>query len=321
MSFQTSISSPVVLIFFNRPELTAQVFAKIKEARPPKLFLISDGPRSGTPVEVEKVAASRMVVAEIDWPCEVFRNYSDVNLGCRQRVISGLDWVFSQVDRAIILEDDCLPNSDFFRFTDELLERYAQDERVGSIAGTNPLEHFSNHAGESYSFSRRPDIWGWATWARVWKKYDGDIGDWPAQQKTNLLVENFHNRRAIRYWRLALSGVYKKILDTWDIQLTYHLLKTGQVSVFPVKNLVANIGFGPDATHTLDAKNELANLTTFRMDSPLIHPNSIEVNVKYDKERDSRYSPALWKLWLSEITRRLPRPIYYFLGAVYNRLR
>lgn len=320
MSVKRVLSSPVVLIFFNRPALTEKVFESIRNARPHKLFLVSDGARQSVPGESDRVSACREIVAKVDWPCEVFWNYSDENLGCRKRVISGLDWVFSQVDRAIILEDDCLPGPDFFRFTDELLEYYESDYRIGLISGTNTLDSLPGVAS-SYFFSKRPGIWGWATWSRVWREYDGDISDWPSQRKTKLLSENLHTREAIRSWKHGLNGVYKEIIDTWDTQLTYHFFKTGQLSITPSKNLISNIGFGPDATHTTDLNSAAANLATSDIDFPLVHPITYEVNLTFDREQDIRFSPALWDLLAGEITRRLPPRVYSFARAIYHGLR
>jgi hypothetical protein len=233
--------------------------------------LISDGPRPKRAGEGEEVAACRELVAQIDWECNVFRNYADQNLGCRQRVISGLDWVFSQVDSAIILEDDCVPNPDFFRFTDELLHRYEKDESVGAVCGTNALEKPTLTYG-SYFFSKMPAIWGWATWARVWTEYDGAVRDWPRKKQEGLLSKVLGNRSAIRYWTYSLDGVYRDRIDTWDYQFSYLLWRTNQLAIIPAKNLISNIGFGPNATHTYDTASALSNLKTSEIVFPWCTP-------------------------------------------------
>lgn len=157
-SFRLTIS--VVLLVFNRPSVTSRVFAAIRETRPTRLFIIADGPREGRSSDVASCAEVRRIVACIDWPCEVSRNYSDVNLGCKKRVASGLDWVFQQVEEAIILEDDCLPDPTFFRFCQELLGRYRDDEKVMSICGSNPLRTWKADI-QGYHFSLNGGIWGW----------------------------------------------------------------------------------------------------------------------------------------------------------------
>ena len=131
------LKTPVAFIIFNRPDTTERVFAEIVKAKPPKLLVVGDGPRANREGDAAKVAAARAITKRVDWPCEVLTNFSEVNLGCKVRVSSGLDWVFEQVPEAIILEDDCLPHQTFFRFCEELLERYRDDQRIGMISGDN----------------------------------------------------------------------------------------------------------------------------------------------------------------------------------------
>jgi hypothetical protein len=319
MSVTQVFSSPIALIFFNRPDQTEKVFWQIREAKPTRLFLISDGPRTSVRGEREKVEACRKIVADIDWPCEVLRNYSDQNLGCKRRVISGLDWVFSYVNSAIILEDDCLPSEDFFSFTDELLKRYEQNERVGAICGTNLLES-SSSTTDSYFFSKLPSIWGWATWARVWRKYDGEIKNWPANKHSGFLSKVLGDTKAIRYWSDSLDEVYRSHLDTWDYQFTYHLWQSDQLAVIPSENLISNIGFGLNATHTLDSRSSLANIKTSKMVFPLNHPVEISPKSDFDKKISGLF-PGRWRIHAGRIVKSLPGPIVALLQWVYSKLR
>lgn len=316
----TQLASPVVLFIFNRPVEAERVFEQIRQARPSRLFIVGDGARPNRSGELELVERSREIVSRIDWPVQLSTNFSDENLGCKKRIVSGLDWVFSKVDSAIILEDDCLPRPDFFRFTDQLLEHFRDNEQVGAIAGTNPLEGFSvTH--DSYVFSRLHSVWGWATWARVWKNYDGDILDWPDKRNSSLLSDNLSTGKAISYWRHALDGVYKESIDTWDYQLTYLLFKTGQLSIVPTKNLVANIGFGPSATHTLDSFSSLSNLKTSRLSFPLAHPTEIRQDLQFDGELQSRFVPARWRWWVNNTVPYLPRFLVSALRRIYVLVR
>jgi hypothetical protein len=172
------IKTPVAFLVFNCPDTTIRVFEEIRCARPPKLLVVADGPRADRPGEADKCQAVRAVIETVDWPCEVLKNYSDVNLGCKIRVSSGLDWVFEQVEEAIILEGDCLPHPTFFRFCEELLETYRDDERIGMISGDN--FQFGRKRGDaSYYFSRYNHIWGWASWRRAWQHYDRNMAIWP----------------------------------------------------------------------------------------------------------------------------------------------
>lgn len=156
----------IVFLIFNRPEETARTFAAIKAARPSTLLVVADGPRLDRAGEQELCARTRTVIDGVDWPCEVLRNFADANIGCGRRVSSGLDWAFSQVDEAVILEDDCLPDPSFFPYCDELLERYRTDERIMMVSGNN-FQNGASRTWDSYYFSRLPHCWGWATWRRA----------------------------------------------------------------------------------------------------------------------------------------------------------
>ena len=172
-----NLTKPVVLIIFNRPKLTEVVFQAIREAKPPKLFLVADGPRPNRPDDIPRCAAARKVVEKVDWDCEVLRNYADENMGCGCRPASGITWVFSQVEEAIILEDDCVPSPSFFPFCQELLDRYRTDERVMHIGGMN-WQSGHRRSPFSYFFSKYPQCWGWATWRRAWAHYDFTMRYW-----------------------------------------------------------------------------------------------------------------------------------------------
>ena len=161
--------TPVAFLIYRRPDLTARVFEAIARAKPPVLLVVADGPKDAG--EEARCAAAREVIEKVDWPCEVRRNYSDANLGCRERVATGLDWVFRQVEEAILLEDDCLPSPDFFAFCEAMLERFRNDDRVGHVSGSNSDRGRASRE-TSYYFSRYSTIWVWATWRRAWKDYD-----------------------------------------------------------------------------------------------------------------------------------------------------
>jgi hypothetical protein len=193
------MNTPVVLIVFNRPDPTAQVFAAIREAQPSQLFLISDGPRANRPDDLEKCRAVRAVIDQVDWPCDVQTNYAEKNMGCKYRVASGLDWVFSVVEEAIILEDDCLPHPSFFKYCEELLEKYRDDRRIGIISGHNNLFGYRRSA-DSYYYSNIPYIWGWATWRRTWEAYDFNISLWPEVRDSNRLKDIFKHAIEVNTW-------------------------------------------------------------------------------------------------------------------------
>jgi hypothetical protein len=269
---------PVAFFVFNRPAVTKIVFDRIRQARPPVLMLIGDGPRHNRAGESDACRQVRQIVERVAWPCEVLKNYSDTNLGCGARVASGLDWVFQQVEEAIILEDDCLPDSTFFRFCSELLERYRDEQRVMQIAGSNLL--FGRRAtDDSYYFSRYSQCWGWATWRRAWRHFDFDMHSWKENREACLAKFTHNGERA--FWQHGWDSIAAKRLDTWDYQWSLSVLNANGLSITPAVNLVSNLGFGFDATHTrsrLLALHQAARAMEF----PLRHPRQIERNCTAD---------------------------------------
>lgn len=265
----------IALIIFNRPDLTERVFTEIALARPPKLLVIADGPRSGRADDVEKCAATRAIVDRVNWPCEVLKNYSDVNLGCGRREASGMTWIFEQVEEAIILEDDTLPHPTFFRFCEELLDKYRDDRRVMHISGDNWL-FGQREISHSYYFSRYCLSWGWASWRRAFQLYDPEIKLWPALRKTSWLTDILGDPRSVEYWSEIFDWTHEGIdkVDTWDFQWLFTIWAHHGLSVLPSRNLVSNLGFNrEDAVHTRGgARDPLNKLATAEMIFPLRHP-------------------------------------------------
>ncbi|GJL83672.1 MAG: hypothetical protein DHS20C01_33060 [marine bacterium B5-7] len=272
-SFQQPLNTPVVLIVFNRPESTTRVFEAIRNAKPKQLLVIADGPRVEHPEDVERCAAARAVIDGIDWDCEVQTCFSNTNLGTRKRVVSGLDWVFSIVDEAIILEDDCVPHSTFFSFCEDMLNRYRDDSSVLTISGNN-FQFRPQPDDDSYTFSRYPLIWGWATWRRSWMRYDESLEKWPELRNSDWLKTIFGNTDSIRYWSYLFENTYNGF-DTWDFQLCFASFLSGALNIHPNVNLVSNIGFGKDATHTWDKGDPFAAIPALAMQFPLSHPPTV----------------------------------------------
>ena len=264
------LAVPVAFVIFNRPDTTERVFAEIARARPPKLLVVGDGPRPNRPGEAGKVAATRDIIERVDWDCEVLTNYSEANLGCRNRVASGIDWVFEQVPEAIILEDDCLPDPTFFRYCEELLERYRDDQRISMIGGSN-FQFGRRRSEASYYFSRYNHIWGWASWRRAWRHYDRRAATWPALRDGGWLQTLIRGADERRYWARVFQAVHEEKIDTWDYQWNLAAWSQGMVAIVPETNLIANIGFGAGATHTRGA-SPYAAMKTGAMAFPLRHP-------------------------------------------------
>jgi hypothetical protein len=267
-----NLKTPVAMFVFNRPDTTFRVFEEIRLARPPKLYLIADGPRSGKVGEKEKCEEVRSIIDNVDWPCEVKKNYSDINLGCKFRVSTGINWVFENEEEAIILEDDCLPHPSFFRFCEELLERYRHDERIGMISGDNYLFNLKPRDA-SYYFSTYPHIWGWASWRRAWNNYDVEIKLWKQLKDSIFVKDILRNRIAIIYWTTIFNQVYDGKIDTWDYQWVFTCWHKNYLSVTASVNLVSNIGFDNEATHKQLKK--FADMKNTDIEFPLSHPKII----------------------------------------------
>ena len=268
--------APVALIIFNRPDVTARVAEAIAKAGPPQVFVVADGPRPDRPGEAEKCAATRAVIERIDWPCKVVKKYSDKNLGCGSGPANGIDWVFEQTDRAVILEDDCLPHPTFFPYCDDLLERYRDDERIMQIAGSN-FQCGRKRGNASYFFSRFKICWGWATWRRAWRHMDMGVKRWPELRETSWLIDLVGDARAAQYWADKFEGAYHAggAIDYWDYQWLFATWVRNGLCIMPNVNLISNIGFGKDATHTTWTGSKWANLPLAEMPFPLHHPSRI----------------------------------------------
>lgn len=265
------LNTPVAFIIFNRPDTTERVFAEIAKAKPPKLLVVGDGPRASRVGEADRVAATRAIIDRVDWVCEVLTNFSEINLGCKRRVSSGIDWVFDQVEEAIILEDDCLPHPTFFRFCEELLGRYRHDQRISQINGINfQFGHRINN--DSYYFSNNCHIWGWASWRDRWQNnYDVDMKSWPQIRDEGRLADWVCSQAEQDYWGRIFEQGYQGKVDTWDYQWDFACRLNGQVAVLPNRNLISNIGFGQNATHTTGG-SVLSNMQEEEMQFPLRHP-------------------------------------------------
>lgn len=294
---------PVVLILFNRPEPVARVFAAVRAARPLRLLLIADGPRADHPADRENCAAARAAVAGIDWPCRVSRLYAEENLGCRRRIVSGLDWVFAEEEAAIVLEDDCLPDATFFPYCAELLARYRDDARVMTIGG-HRMQGSSTVEGPSYRFSRYPSLWGWAAWRRSWRRFDADLGEWPALAATDWIERLFADPRAASYWRLLFNQV-RAGFDAWDHAMSFACFRHGALSIHPSVNLVANIGFGADATHTRQPGHPAAKRRARATAFPLVPPPAVAADAAADARIEEWVYGGTWPFLFAQIRARL----------------
>jgi hypothetical protein len=277
-----TLSTPVIFIIFNRPDLTAKVFEAIRKVQPQKLLIVADGARFDRPNEAEKCRESRAVIETLDWDCDVLKNYSDVNLGCGVRVATGLDWAFSQVEEAIVLEDDCLPAPSFFNFCEKMLEHYRDDERIMHISGDNSCNQ--NRTRDSYYYSKYGHIWGWATWRRAWQHYDYRMKSWTAFKQAGLLGLICEDSYEQKYWTNIFDQMYEnpQVINTWDFQWLYTCWAQSGLAIAPNQNLVANLGFNQtSAAHTLgdDPRAGLATTDIWKIQHPLFMVRHREADI------------------------------------------
>jgi hypothetical protein len=287
------LTTPIGFFVFNRPDYTRRVLEVIRQAKPQEIFLVADGPRPNHPGESALCQEVRETLEEgINWPCAVRRDFSEKNLGCAERISSGLRWVFDQVDRAIILEDDCLPDPTFFTFSQELLARYEDDPKIGMIAGTN-YRSTGSLRSESYFFSRHGSIWGWATWRRAFAGYEATMADWRNSVKPGDLGSHWGDWRSRLLHRTMFDLCREGAVKTWDIPWVFHLARNRMLSIVPRVNLVTNIGVSGTRGRGGDRNN---NLPTQPMTFPLNHPEEASPETQYDRYVSKRH--RIFRDWL-----------------------
>ncbi|MEO0375510.1 MAG: glycosyltransferase family 2 protein, partial [Cyanobacteria bacterium P01_A01_bin.17] len=267
------MKTPVIFIIFNRPDSTQKVFDAIRRAEPEKLLVIADGPRTNRDGEAEKCSITRGIIDQVDWKCKVINNFSEQNMGCAKRISSGLDWAFSIVEEAIILEDDCIPEPTFFSFCEELLERYRDDKRIASISGQN-VQFGRKRTNYSYYFSCFNHCWGWATWRRAWQHFDFEITLWPEVRDQNFLVDILGEPHAVNYWSNVFQSLYEGTSrqDSWAQRWTLSCWLQNSLGILANENLITNIGSGPDSTHGMRRGGPYDRMLTRPLDLPLRHP-------------------------------------------------
>lgn len=282
----------VAIIVFNRPDVVRQLVARLADLRPKTLFVISDGARPHKSGEAELVDVVRKQIAGVSWPCEIFTDYAPENLGCRRRVVSGLNWVFAHVEEAIILEDDCLPTPSFMGYAAELLERFRDDSRIGSVCGSLSVPSIPPIDGD-YFFSRYNLFTGWATWRRAWRLYDDDMLPVADGSVDDILAATFEQQRARWYWRYVLRRTHAGMIDSWGYRWMLSCWANSMMAAFSRSTLVENVGFGDDATNTRGQawyfRQRIGELP-----APLSHPRYVCRNATIDRMvEDARYSKSI----------------------------
>jgi hypothetical protein len=282
------MSTPAVLfLIFNRPDTTALVLEAIRTARPPRLYVAADGPRANRPDEIDRCEAARRIATSVDWPCHVETRFGEANLGVQEAVSSAIDWFFESEEEGIVLEDDCLPSAGFFTFCEDLLDRFRDDERVMAVCGSCYAKPDASYLA-SYYFSYYADMWGWASWRRAWRLYDRELARWPefkAGRYLEALARGSGQHEA--YWTGLFDATRDGRIRSWDYHWIYTVIEQGGLACYPVANLVSNLGWRADATHTVAEPNQVgpvANLPHQKLTFPLIHPNHFARSATLDRK-------------------------------------
>lgn len=269
----------ILLLVFNRPDLTENVLSRINQAKPDSLYIAADGPRHGHANDVPKCETVRKIVKDGALCRKTHHLLRDTNLGPLKSVTSAISWFFEHESEGIIVEDDCLPDSSFFRFCHELLSEYRDNDRIFMISGSNFLPNF--FTTPSYVFSRLALVWGWATWRRAWNHFDPEMKSWPSYVQTEDLEYFGHKRNLV--FKLINDQYVNRASRTWGILWRATFLSNKGLSIVPTKNLVGNIGFGhPDATHH-KSYHKVADVPVQPMEFPLVHPPRISPNSAFDQ--------------------------------------
>jgi hypothetical protein len=274
------MDTAVLLLIWNRPALCRRVMEAISTSRPRRFYVAADGPRDNQ-FDRALCEETRKVAMSVGWECDVRTLFRDKNLGCGRAVSSAIDWFFKNEEEGIILEEDCVPTTTFFPYCTELLDRYRNDKRIMSVSGNNFQD--KSVTRYSYYFSRYMHCWGWATWRRAWALYDFEMLSWPKYRQADLLqLWGGKDQGFVQYWIDIFDRVASGKIDTWDYQWVFTCWKNNGLTCLPRVNLVTNIGFGAEATHTTDANSKFANASVYPMKFPLFHPISVTRNVRAD---------------------------------------
>lgn len=296
--------TPVLFLIQRRPEVTARVLEAIRQARPSCLLVAADGPEE----DVLCVRTRQLVLAGIDWPCEVQTRFSQQRLGCRKAIAGALDWAFALHERLIVVEDDCLPDATFFSFCTELLERYENDPRVMQVCGSNQCD-MAGPGGVSYFASRFAMVWGWASWRRAWRLYDATMAAWPSLRDSPDWPASCRIAGEAAWRRQLYDSACSGKIDAWSIAFEFARELNAGVSLIPSVNLVSNLGWGEGATHTHDPNDPRAHMKASSMSFPLRHPESLIPHDQADEAYFAKYCrpPSFPKRVLRKIHRLIKR--------------
>lgn len=282
---------PLLYIIFNRPDLTERTFSQLRRLAPKTLYIAADAPRAGRAGEAERCQQAREITQTIDWDCEVTRLTADENMGCGRRISSAITRVLEDHSTVIVMEDDCIADSSFFEYCDTLLDRYRDDERVMAVSGDN-FQRGVTRTSASYYFSKYPHCWGWATWRRAWQHFQLTIPDWPDFRDSGGLDSHCSTQRERDFWTETFDNVHAGRVDSWAQPWTLNCWMQNGLTVLPDVNLVSNIGFGEDGTHTT-SHSPFADLPRQAI-GDLVHPSYLYRHAAADAATDDLVYSGPW---------------------------
>lgn len=315
------MTPPILFLVFNRPDTTERIFAAIRAARPTRLYVAADGPRADRPGDLELCAEARRVATAVDWPCELKVLFRDQNLGCGPAVFGAITWFFECEEEGIVLEDDTLPDATFFTYCAELLAHYRDDARIMSICGSGYGDS-ARFRRASYTFARVFDPWGWASWRRAWRLHDGMLHGF---EKYDRELRRIGPRGfdTAGFWSKEFANTAIGKIDTWDYPWTFSIFKARGLVVYPATNMVSNLGFRRDATHTLlpedGQKSPLAEMPLVPMRFPMSHPRRVRQNIGFEVDLYTRRLGQTRRSYLSRFRQALRQRISAHLPPPFKR--
>ena len=310
---KNTVDVSVMILFFTRPDTLQKVFDSVREARPSRLFLFQDGPRNEK--DNEKIEECRKIVENIDWDCEVHRNYCEKNLGCDKSQVAAFKWAFQHTESIVFLEDDCVASKSFFGFCEKLLDRYADDERVHMICGMNHMGDYSSQVNDDYLFAKTPTIWGWATWKRAWEKWDTSFAYLDDDKMLERIYENIYPKSWAKFQinrARKTRDDYKKTGEISSFELLNAMAMHLQSSyaIIPAKNMISNVGISEGSVHNVSnikyvpkGMRRIFNMKTYEIDvENLKHPRYVVGNKEYQKRlfdvmgRNNKLKQLWWRV-------------------------
>lgn len=289
----------VLIVGFNRPDLMSRVLRAVEQAEPHKLYIHVDAPREDRIGEAERVEAVRAIArTAVNWPCSVQLYFRQTHAGLRKGVSGAISWFFEHEEEGIILEDDCVPDPSFFRFSAQMLARYRDEERVMMVGGINLLAHRMGAVQSSYVFTRHALVWGWATWRRAWAHYTPEFEGLEAFRQQDALQGMLSSKasRVYLYNKFAEALIGK--IQSWAYAWSYSILRMGGCCILPTVNLIQNVGIGdPQATNT-HSKSAFGAVASGSMRFPLIHPQIIHTDPNLEDQLFYTFQKKPCRLWI-----------------------